>query len=345
MSGAELRIVIYGTGQFGLLVTRLAVARGWPVIAAFNRAGPKVGQDLGRLAGLDRDLGVIVQDCDTADFGALDADIGVVTVSNQLAVNLPAYERLMGAGLNVICHGTESYYPYGNDAELAAKIDAMARKRGVTFSGSGIWDMSRIWAGIMLAAPCTELRSLFHSSITDCTRIGREAMLFTGVGSTVEQFAAMPQRLAVLRTYKTIPEQVLFGLGYRVTDTRVRVEPVTFTESMPCPLLGRDLAPGECGGTRIVAEIDTAEGVTARAEIELRLFQEDEVEHMSWAVDGLPVSRLRTEREDSDHATAACLFARIPDVIAAHPGIVVLAELGPIRHHQCGPKPVKGDAP
>ena len=56
------RIAIYGVGQYGSLIARLAIAKGWPVVAAFNRAGPKVGQDLGRVAGLGRDLGVIIQD-------------------------------------------------------------------------------------------------------------------------------------------------------------------------------------------------------------------------------------------------------------------------------------------
>ena len=70
------RIAIYGVGQYGTMIARLAAERGWPIAAAFNRAGPKVGQDLGRIAGLGRDLGVIVQDCESGDYAALDADIG-----------------------------------------------------------------------------------------------------------------------------------------------------------------------------------------------------------------------------------------------------------------------------
>jgi 4-hydroxy-tetrahydrodipicolinate reductase len=299
------RIAIYGTGQFGQMLTRLAVERGWQVVAAYTRAGPKIGQDVGSLAGLGRDLGVIVQDCEAADYSAAGANIGVVTLSNQLAVNLPAYRRLIGAGLNVLCHGTEAYFPRGNNPALADEIDVLAKGMGVTFSGTGIWDMSRIWAGISLAAPCTRIDSLFHRSITDCSRVGKEAMLFTGVGSRPEDFASLPARLAVLRSYKTIPEQVLFGLGYSISDTDVHVEPVVFDRAIACPLLERDIPRGECVGTRIVATANTAEGVTARAEMELRLFWPDEVEHMFWEVDGKPISRVRTERENSDHATAA----------------------------------------
>lgn len=326
------RLVIYGTGQFGGYVTRFAVQKGWPIVAAYNRAGDKVGRDLGRVAGLERDLGVTVQDCEMARYD-LDADIGIVTTTNRLQVNLPAYQRLMNAGLNVLCHGVESCYPQGNDPVLAAEIDALAKRNRVTFTGGGIWDMSRIWAGILLAGPCTEIRSLFHSSVTDSTRAGVAQMLLTGVGFSVEEFnekilAPGP----IYRAYKTIPEQVLGALGYTVTASRIGVEPVIVTTPLACPMRGRDIASGNCAGTRAVAEVETAEGVTARAEFEFRQLREGEVEAMFWSVDGKPVTRVRTEREDSAHATAACLFNRIPDVIAAPPGVRLISQLGPLKH-------------
>ena len=326
------RIVLYGIGQFGGYIARFATQKGWPIVAAYNRAGAKIGQDLGRLTGLERDIGVIVQDCDRAHYEGLDADIGVVTVANHLADNLTAYMRLINAGLNVICHGAEAYYPWGSDRPLAEQIDALAKRKGVTFSGSGIWDMSRIWAGLLVAGPCTEMTALFHSSITDCARIGKEQMLFTGVGLTVPQFNAKlsgPNRIVTV--YKTIPEHVLHALGYTITADRVRVEPCTFEEPCHCSLLERIIPAGDCVGTRIVAEIETKQGVTAKAHIELRLFRDGEVENMFWSVNGMPHTQVRVERDDSGHATASCLFNRIPDVIAARAGIVLVSELGPMR--------------
>jgi secondary-alkyl amine dehydrogenase [NAD(P)+] len=328
------RIVIYGVGQYGGYVARFAVEKGWPIVAAFNRAGPKVGQDLGRVVGLERDLGVIVQDCDTGSYDNLDADIGVVAQTNLLRLNMPAYERLMSAGLNVICHGSESYYPYGCDQELAADIDALAKKNGVTFTGSGIWDMSRIWAGVLLAGPCTQIKSLFHSSITDARgqAISNEQARQVGVGLTLDEFREQGLGFSPIATsYKTIPEQVLVTLGYHVTGAETRVEPISYDAPIENPWLKEIIPAGYCVGTRIVAELETSEGVTARAEIELRLFRDGEIEHMFWSVDGKPKTRIRTEREDSAHATAACLFNRIPDVIAASAGIVLITEMGPLK--------------
>jgi 4-hydroxy-tetrahydrodipicolinate reductase len=296
-----------------------------------------VGQDLGRVAGLGRDLGVVIQDCETGNYDALKgkADIGLVAQTNMLSLNLPAYKRLMNAGLNVGCHGSQAYYPFGSDPVADREIDDLAKKNGVTFTGSGIWDMSRIWSGILVAGPCTEIKSMFHSSITEAVgqMANKQQALQIGIGLTVEQYQAsgLPQAKPLF-SYKTIPEQVLAALGYTIADTRVRVEPVLFDAPIESAFMEATYPAGTCVGTRIVGEIDTREGVTARAEIELRLFRPGEVEHMFWSVDGMPHSRVRVERDDSAHSTAANLFNRVPQIIAAQPGIVVVSQMGPLRH-------------
>ena len=40
-------IVLYGPGRIGQRVARLVIERGWRIAAAGNRAGSKIGQDLG----------------------------------------------------------------------------------------------------------------------------------------------------------------------------------------------------------------------------------------------------------------------------------------------------------
>ena len=57
----------------------------------------------------------------------MDADIALVVQTERLSLNFAAYQRLLGAGINVICHGSESYFPQGADPDLAEKIDALAK--------------------------------------------------------------------------------------------------------------------------------------------------------------------------------------------------------------------------
>ena len=335
---AKPRIVIYGCGQYGGYIARFAVAKGWPIVAAFNRAGDKVGKDIGRVIGLERDIGVIIQNCETGNYADLKgkADIGIVAQTNTLRLNLPAYRRLLNAGLNVGCHGSESYLPYGCDPASAAEIEALAKQNGVTFTGSGIWDMSRIWSGILLAGPCTEIKSLYHSSITDAHGQANSLKQAeqVGIGMNVEQFMGIGlDKTPLPISYKTIPEHVLMALGYTISHTSATVEPVVFEKPVPTWFVESGfIAAGTVVGARVLADIQTKEGVSAKAKIELRLFQPGEIEHMFWEVDGMPHSRVRVERDDSAHATAANLFNRIPNIIAAPPGIVLVSQMGPLRN-------------
>lgn len=329
------RLVVYGIGQYGALIVKLAVQKGWPVIAAFNRAGPKVGQDLGRVVGLDRDLGVIIQDCETGDYDNLDADIGIVTSRDMLHLNIHAHRRFLNAGLNVGCHGTESYLPYSCDPVIAREIDELAKKKGVTFTGSGIWDMSRIWSGILAAGPCTDIRSINLSSLTN-------AESQTNSLEQVKQFCISEPRetfyekgiheSALAKAFKTVPEHVLIALGYTIIESTATVEPVIFDEPVKTRFVPEGYFPaGVVVGVRVLTKTTTREGIVGTAQVESRMCKPGEIEHMLWEIDGMPHSRLMVERRDSAHMTAASLFNRIPDIIAAPPGIVPVSRLGPMK--------------
>ena len=331
--GGRPRLVLYGIGQYGSRLVRIAAAKGWPIAGAVNRAGDKVGQDLGIVAGLDSELGVTIQDCESADYAAMGGDIGAVTQTDYLDVNFPAYERLIGAGMNVVCLGTQSSFPHAAKPELAARIDAMAKAQGVTFTGTSVWDMTRIWSGILVAAPCTEIRSMRLTSVTNVGRAGVHALRYVGVGQSQDEFAThMDAGLGPLGGfYSTVVQQVLEHLGYRVETVDEYNEPVLFDEPIDCPPLHRTIEPGICVGTRIVSTVGTGEGVTADMHVELRLTREGEREHTEWSVDGRPPCTVRIDRRDSVHHSAAAMFNRIPDVVAAPPGIQPVSQLGMMK--------------
>ena len=329
------RIVIYGVGQYGSMIARLAAERDWPIVAAYNRAGPKVGEDLGRVAGLDRDMGVIIQDSDEGNYDNLDADIGVVTHRDLLSANMGAYRRLMNAGLNIACHGVQSYLPAANDPEAASEIERLARTNGVTFTGCGIWDMSRIWSGILTAGPCTDITSIHISSLTDpegqCNSI--EQIRQYCISEPVESFyeKGIDRNEAALAK-KTIPEMVLRALGYTVVESIANIEPVVYDEPVATKFVPEGFfEAGLCVGVRFTTRTTTEEGVVGTGLIEQRMFRPGDMEHMYWQVEGTPRNRTRVERLDSADATAGNLFNRIPDIIAAPPGIVPVYEMGPLK--------------
>ncbi len=327
------RIVIYGAGRYGTNCVRMAHAKGWSIVGAFNRDGPKIGQDIGRLAGLDEDLGVVVENADSADYGAVDADIAIVATSDRLAHNIEGYERLLKAGLNVLSHGTESYFPSAADPVLAAKIQKWAEEANVTFSASGIWDMSRIWSGILCAAPCIEIRSLHHASRTNLGMRKHNADL-AGIGFTHQKFQAtrVEQPGPIGELYKLIPWQVTAALGYTVENVVERREPMLFDHPMYAPALDRDIPAGEPAGLRVLVDVATIEGVSTHAHIELGLSEKNQMDFMKWTVDGEPSSKVHVDRQVGPPGSATSLINRVHDVINAPSGIQEVHKLGPPKH-------------
>jgi len=328
------RIVVYGVGQYGSIAARIAIEKGWPVVAAVNRPGEKIGQDLGRLARLEKNTGILVQDCETADYGAMEADAAIVATTDRLAVNFPAYERLIGAGMNVICHAAEASFPRGANPEVAEKIDALAKKHGVTFTGTGLWDMSRIWSGILVARPCTHIEGMYLESTTNIGAAGKHVLDVVGVGLTPDEYRKkfVDEPGPIGGIYKLIPQHVLTALGFTVTSATETREPVIFDEPVHCRYLGHDIEPGLSVGTRVIARVETVEGVTAKTHIELRLIRDGELEHVIWRVEGKPRSFIRVDRRGSVYSSASTMINRVRDVMDAAPGIKLVSELGPLKH-------------
>jgi 2,4-diaminopentanoate dehydrogenase len=329
------RLAFYGCGQYGMEALRIAVKKGWPIVAAWNRAGPKVGQDVGRVAGLGRDLGVIIEDADKADFRKSGADVAINAVHDRLSVNLPAYKKMLNAGINVVCHGAEAYFPWGADMALANEIDALAKKNNASFTGSGIWDHSRIWAGLLVVGPFSDIKSFFHKSVTNAESANVTMLMQIGVSLSkqeyIDKFSNTLGPIGGL--YKLIPHHVLYKMGYEIESVTERREPVLEDKPVYCKLLDKTLPPGTALGTRIIATVVTKCGVTAETHIELRIMPEGESEHMLWEVNGTPASKVRVDRTQSVNTSAACLVHRAPDILAAPPGVVLLSEMGPLKPH------------
>lgn len=333
MNSSEIspRIAIYGLGFVGQQLAGFALDRGWPIVGAYNRAGDKVGQDLGRLLGREA-IGLQVEDCDLADYSRLNADVAFVAVSDRLEVNLPAYQRLMGSGANILCHGAESCNPFRCNQEIAQQIQALALARGVTFTGGGIWDMTRIWAGILSVGPNTHIESMTHTSHTDIGRQGVHLLRFCGAGLSREEFARSDVAGAGgLGGIATIPPLcVVDALGLEVTRIDEQVEAIVWDEDHYSHWLEKTLNAGTVVGTRMKVDIATRQGITVNACLEYRDFKEGEAEHMAWKVQGKPSMEVRVTREVSHMASASSLFNRTPDVIAAAPGITELWKYRPL---------------
>jgi 4-hydroxy-tetrahydrodipicolinate reductase len=328
-----MRIAVFGTGFVGKSIIRLATDRGWEIVSVTNRAGPKVGQDAGRLAGLDHDLGVVVEDLEHADVDRAGADIALIAGPDLIHQCLPIWERYLRAGIDVLTCGSHAYKPSIVDAEQARAIDALARANAATFTGGGLWDSTRIWPGLTATGTALRLDGVDYATDTEALRQGVHWAPRLGVGLTVDEFdEEIGREVSPMNdVLKLAAWIVLDENGIKVTDVSMRQEPVTFDEDVWSEHLKREIPAGRCVGTRILIDIETRHGVTSHSRFDYRVFRPGEVEHGTWTVRGLPGMEVRVVRDDSDVGMAASLFSRVPGVLAADPGIVTIMDLGPAR--------------
>lgn len=329
------KIAIRGIGNVGCRLIRFCDMKGFHIVAAYNRSGDKIGQDIGLLAGLERKLGVIVEDSDTADFEAIDADIMLNTAGDFLDQNWLFYQRVLGAGINILCHSTQSYNPFFENPNIAKKIDQLAKANGVTFCGSAIWDSTRIWPAIVAAGPCLEIDSVIHTAHAEIGRQGAQfERLCAGVGLSMDEylsgFANIDTPYTLSRFTHGPLVMLLQYLGCTITNVKKYDEPIVFNEPVYSPHSKQEFTAGVVVGTRNNVEVTTQQGIHGKAMMEYRLFKTGEAEILRWDINGMPGLSISVERKDTANLSAASLFNRIPDVILAKPGIVELTRLQPL---------------
>jgi secondary-alkyl amine dehydrogenase [NAD(P)+] len=328
------RIVIHGAGNVGRRLIRFCQLKGWDIVAVLNRAGDKVGMDIGELAELGTDIGVSVQDWELVDYQSLGADIALIaTTSDMLDVNFPVYEKYLRAGINVLSHNTQAYNPRFENPSVAKKIDALAKSQGVSFTGSGIWDTTRLWAGIIAAGACVDVKEIVHFATAEIGRQGAQWEEDIGVGLTVEEFqkkyAKEPNSLSIFLHSPAVI--VLQKIGCTVTNVHKSIEPVVFEQDVFSPFSERSFPAGIVVGTRLKIDVETEEGIFGRVRVEYRLFQDNEIEEISWKIVGMPGLEITVRRDDTANLSASSLFNRIPDVLSAPPGIVEIFRMGPLN--------------
>jgi 4-hydroxy-tetrahydrodipicolinate reductase len=106
-------------------------------VGAIDRDPALVGKSLGELWGAGRTDGAVKVVASVLDLTA-QGDVALLTTTSRLDTLEPQLEPLFQRGLNVVSSSEELFYPYLSGRERAERIDALAKKHGVSVTGAGI---------------------------------------------------------------------------------------------------------------------------------------------------------------------------------------------------------------
>jgi 4-hydroxy-tetrahydrodipicolinate reductase len=320
------RVIQYGVGAIGLEVARVLAGRpDVQVVAAIDRAPDKAGQDLGRLAGLDGDLGLTVT-ADAAVALALPADVVVHSTGSYLEEVAPQLLEAIDAGRNVLSTCEELSYPWDRHPSLSHQIDARAKEVGVTVLGTGVnpgFVMDTL--ALTLSAVCQSVSRLEVTRVVDVSTRRIQLQRKVGVGIAPEEFEERKAtgrfgHVGLMESARLLAH----ALAWSVDDWQEALEPVVCTGPRQAGEIR--LEKGQVAGIHQVVSGRSNGREVLRLELEMSAGAarpRDEV-----LIEGRPPVHMVIEGGvQGDLATAAVVVNTIPAVVAAPPGLLTMADM------------------
>ncbi|MBN9462922.1 MAG: hypothetical protein J0H00_17080 [Burkholderiales bacterium] len=332
MRAQHIRAIVYGVGEMGRITTRLLVDKGVRIVGAIGNRN-NIGRDLGEVAGLGRSLGVPIDNDAERVLSSSAADVVLMSFCSDMETMFPAACRCIENGMNVVSITDESFYPWGLFSRRASELDRLARRHGVTVTGTGIQDL--IWLNLVstLSAVCHKIDSVSGEASANIDEFGPAAATSAGLGLTP---AAFETRFAETRQPPTPFGVALQGLvadlGLTLSGSRQRVVPILAARDTPSVALQRVIREGEVIGTSHVDEVETVEGPLFSGAFHVKVYEPGETDHCRWQIEGFPNATVVIPAMPGKIGTCTIAVNRVPDVINAAPGFVPAQELPRIKY-------------
>jgi len=326
-----IRVLQWGLGAMGGGMARLMLEKpGLEIVAAVGR--PRhAGKDLGEVLGLGKNLGIIVTDNPDTVLDKEKVDCVGLATTSWTATQMPDLRKILNAGINCVTITEEMADPEAQSPELAAEIDALAKKNGVSVLGTGVNPGFVLDLLIVtLTGGCESVERIEATRINDLSPYGHTVMRSQGVGTTPEAFRAGLADGSIVG-HVGFPESIhmiseALGLGVdRIEQSR---EPIISKVHRETPEV--KVEPGMVAGC-----IHTGIGYRGDKEV-IRLVHPQQIhphlENQATGdyinIYGLPEVHMTIKPEIAGgKATIGIAVNMIPHVVAATPGLKRMIDL------------------
>jgi 4-hydroxy-tetrahydrodipicolinate reductase len=326
MAGAKVRVLQHGLGPIGCSVARLVAQRpSLELVGGIDVDPGKVGRDLGQVIGLGRPLGVPVSGDMDAVLAEHDVDVVLNCTGSSLAAVSAQLAEFVRSGINVISTCEELACPTGENAAHAEALDSLAKEHDVTVLGTGInpgFMMDTL--PLLLTTPCQEVRRVVVERLVNASERREPLQRKVGAGKTPKEFDQLVasrkvRHVGMLESVTAIAR----GLGWQLERMEETIEPVI--AQVPVETQYLRVEPGQVAGVH-----QTGRGFMGGREVitlELRMYvgAPESVDRVR--IEGTPNLTNELRGVHGDLSTAAVVVNCIPQVLAARPGLVTMADL------------------
>lgn len=324
-----LRVLHYGLGPIGIAAAGVVARRpGIVSMAAVDVDPAKVGRDLADLADLCAPTGVSVRPSLAEALAGAAADVAVHCTGSYLARVEPQLAELLQAGLHVVSSCEELSYPVAGRCAIAARLDALAKSKGVAMLGTGInpgFAMDAL--PIFLTGMAQEVTSIRVERVNDAAK--RRLPLQRKVGAGLDQTAFQQLVAAGAVRHVGLHESVAMiagAMGWTLQRVEETTGAVLARERVTTAYL--TVEPGQVAGVHQVGIGYVGGRAAITLELQMYVGALDERDEV-W-IEGQPPLHVRCEGGfPGDITTAAILVNaawRLPDL---PPGLCTMKDLPP----------------
>jgi 2,4-diaminopentanoate dehydrogenase len=329
----RIKAIVYGVGAMNSVATRLMIEKGVDIVGALARSPEKVGRDLGDVAGLGFQTGVLIDDDPERVLATREADIAVVAVASYMTDMFEHLRRCAEQGVNAVTIAEEALYPWNTSPAAAAELDRLARRNGVTITGTGHQDVYWVNLVSMVLATAHRIERVTGRASWNVDDFGREVVKDQRVDTTVEDFATWLAEADRPPSFgRNTLGALVSDLGITVAGAETTTRPEIADRAVACRSLGITVEPGRVIGFTDVDTVRTHEGIELVFEMTGRLYHEGEADINDWDVTGEPELHLANPAVPTGMTTVTQLVNRIPDVINAPPGFITVEKLPRLRY-------------
>ena len=232
-----LKIAAWSTGNVGKHVLAGIDARPDLDLVGLWVSNPdKVGKDAGRLAGLDRDLGVLATN-DVEEIIALKPDcvLHSAMADDRLFEAMADLERLLRAGINVVSSGPVFLqYPSGVAVDMAKGVQEAAVEGGVSLYVNGIDPgFANDWLPLSLTSISERIDQVRCSEVLNYNTYDQGMIVFDvmGFGKPMDEIPMLLEPGILSMAWGSVVHQIAAGLGVELDDVTEFYERLPATES------------------------------------------------------------------------------------------------------------------
>lgn len=230
-------VVAWSTGNVGRHVLAGVDARPDLDLVGLWVSNPdKVGKDAGRLAGLDRDLGILATN-DVEAIIALEPDcvIHSAMADDRLFEAMADLERLLRAGINVVSSGPVFLqYPSGVAVDMAKGVQEAGIDGGVSLYVNGIDPgFANDWLPLSLTSISERIDQVRCSEVLNYNTYDQGMIVFDvmGFGKPMDEIPMLLEPGILSMAWGSVVHQIAAGLGVELDDVEEFYERLPATES------------------------------------------------------------------------------------------------------------------